>query len=48
MSYIMELKKIITTHIAFDSAEAVERILETTTLNINSFSEAKIITRLFN
>lgn len=37
MSYIMELKKIITTHIAFDSAKAVERILETTTLNINSF-----------
>jgi D-lactate dehydrogenase len=28
---------IITPHIAFDSAEAVERILETTTLNINSF-----------
>lgn len=28
---------IITPHIAFDSVEAVERILETTTLNINSF-----------
>jgi len=44
---LLELPNVVVTpHIAFDTKEAVKRILQTTVLNINSYIEGRIINRV--